>query len=167
MRIPAAAFLCVALAACSTKQRSARVEAEPASSPAATLPTQGAAVVPADGNPTASSDAAPAQQGEAIYKSTCATCHMADGSGVPNLQPSLVDSAVVRGDPARLLRVILHGPAAVLPANRPKYANIMPPNAALLDDRQAADVATYVRAAFAGETGGPVQPPQVRALRTP
>ena len=105
--------------------------------------------------------------GRMQYAQFCAACHMADGSGVPNLQPSLVDAPSVRGDPARLARIILHGPAAVLPADRPKYANIMPPNLALLDDKAAADVVNYVRAAFAGETAVALQPAQVKPLRAP
>lgn len=105
--------------------------------------------------------------GRGVYLQFCAACHMADGSGVPNLQPGLLDSAVVKGDPSLLARVILHGPAAVLPADRPKFANIMPPNAALLSDRQTADVVNYVRAAFAGSTDARLTPEQVKALRTP
>ena len=88
---------------------------------------------------------------------------MADGSGVPNLQPSLLDSAIVRGDPATLIRVILHGPAAVLPADRPKYSNLMPGFEPALNDTQVADLASFVRQAF-GRSGA-VTPGQVAPLR--
>lgn len=105
--------------------------------------------------------------GRTVYAQLCSACHMADGTGVPNLQPSLVDSAVVNGDPARLARVLLHGPAAVLPADRPKFANVMPPYAAVLDDKQTADVVNYLRAAFGAPSEASLTPAQVKPLRNP
>ena len=105
-------------------------------------------------------------RGKQIYAQQCASCHMADGSGVANLQPSLLDSAVVRGDPALLIRTILHGPAAALPADRPKYSNVMPGYAALLNDVRGADLVTYVRQAF-GDGASAVTRDQVKAQRAP
>jgi glucose/arabinose dehydrogenase len=103
-------------------------------------------------------------RGKELYAQLCASCHMADGSGVPGLQPSLLASSVARGDPATLVRVILHGPAVVLPATRPPYSNIMPGFAAALNNAQAADLASYVRQAFGGEAL-PVGAGQVAPLR--
>jgi mono/diheme cytochrome c family protein len=74
----------------------------------------------------------------------CASCHQVDGSGVPNMQPALKGDAVVAGDPGQLIQVVLQGPAAVLPANRPHYANAMPPFARLSDEDLAA-LLTYLR----------------------
>ena len=79
---------------------------------------------------------------------------MADGSGVPNLQPAVRGSAVVTGDPAILARTILAGPAVVLPADRPKFANMMPAFGGILNDRQTADLVNYLREAFGGVDGG-------------
>jgi glucose/arabinose dehydrogenase/cytochrome c5 len=103
-------------------------------------------------------------RGQELYGQFCASCHMAEGTGVPNLQPSLVDNAVVKGDPALLLRVLLHGPAAALPANRPTYSNVMPPFSGILDDQQIADLTNYVRAAF-GQVSAGVTPAQVNQAR--
>jgi mono/diheme cytochrome c family protein len=102
--------------------------------------------------------------GKQIYSVVCATCHMADGSGVPNMQPALLASSVVKGDPATLINTVLQGPAAVLPADRPKYSNVMPPWAPVLTDAQAADVITYVRQAFGGNASA-VTAEQVKAQR--
>lgn len=88
---------------------------------------------------------------------------MADGSGVSSLQPPLIESAVVKGDPARLVRVLLEGPVAVLPADRAKYSNVMAAYG-FLRDRQIADLATYLRQTF-GEDTSPVDPATVAALR--
>lgn len=87
--------------------------------------------------------------GAAVYKQTCAVCHMADGRGVPNMQPDLTDSAVVKGDPRRLIDVILRGPAKVLPPDREKYHNTMPELSAL-SDAEIASVLSYVRKQFGG-----------------
>ncbi len=103
-------------------------------------------------------------RGKAIYEQLCAACHMTNGSGVPNLQPSLLDSAVVRGDSALLVRTILHGPSAVLPSTRAPYSNAMAGYAPLLDDTQAADVATYLRQTFGGNLEA-VSPADVSRLR--
>jgi glucose/arabinose dehydrogenase/cytochrome c5 len=87
-------------------------------------------------------------RGARLYQQMCAACHMPDGTGVSGMQPSLAGSAVVAGDPATLVRAVLHGPAAVLPATRPKYANAMPPFAAAMNDADLADTLTFVRKAF-------------------
>jgi glucose/arabinose dehydrogenase/cytochrome c553 len=102
--------------------------------------------------------------GGRLYGQICAICHMADGSGVSSMQPALVNDAVVGGDPTVLIRVILKGPAAVLPADRTRYSNVMPPFASALSDRDIADVATFLRR-VAGGGASAVSPEQVAALR--
>lgn len=101
--------------------------------------------------------------GRTVFEQICAACHMVDGSGAGQMQPALVGSAVVKGDVTQLIRVMLNGPAAVLPADRPKYANVMPAFS-VLSDQQIAEVLTYVRQNFGG--GAPaVTPAQVAAQR--
>lgn len=101
--------------------------------------------------------------GKVVYEQYCAPCHMLDGSGAGQLQPALAGSAVVSGDPAQLVAVILRGPAAVLPADRAKYSNIMPAFN-LLTDRQIADLATYLRQQF-GRGASPLNEAQVAGIR--
>jgi glucose/arabinose dehydrogenase len=87
-------------------------------------------------------------RGAQLYQQFCAACHMADGNGVSGMQPPLVGSAVVAGDPATLIRAVLRGPAQVLPANRPKYSNLMPPFDASINDADLADTLSFVRRVF-------------------
>jgi glucose/arabinose dehydrogenase len=101
--------------------------------------------------------------GRAVYDQFCATCHMPDGSGAGRLNPGLIANAVVTGDQRVLVDVILRGPAAALPKNRPKYANMMP-RFSMLDDRQVADLVTYLRSTF-GNAAPPVTAEQVAAIR--
>jgi glucose/arabinose dehydrogenase len=103
-------------------------------------------------------------RGAQLYQQVCAACHMPDGSGVSGLQPPLAGSAVVSGDPTTLIRVVLHGPANVLPASRPKYANTMPPFAAAYNDADLAETLTFVRKVF-GKGAAPVTAEQVKKLR--
>jgi mono/diheme cytochrome c family protein len=101
--------------------------------------------------------------GATLYQQTCAVCHMADGSGVPNMQPALVGSRVLAGEPAVLVRLLLAGPAKALPADRPRAANQMP-TFEWLSDTQIADVLNYASSAFARKPAG-VTSAQVAASR--
>jgi len=105
-------------------------------------------------------------RGAQLYQQLCAACHMPDGNGVSSMQPPLVGSAVVSGNPATLIRVVLHGPAQVLPADRPKYANQMPPFAAASNDADLADTLTFIRRVF-GKGASAVTARQVAAQRQP
>jgi len=134
----------------------------PAANPAAR--PAGSAIEIASPAPAPAVGTPPDAAGLATYTLFCSVCHMADGSGVAGLQPSLRQSAVVKGDTATLLRVILHGPAAVLPADRPKYSNLMPPYGAVLDDAQVAGLANYLRQAF-GAAAPDATAERVKALR--
>lgn len=102
-------------------------------------------------------------RGKATYEQICAACHMPNGVGAPPMQPGLIGSAVVRGESKTLINVVLRGPAAVLPADRPKYNNMMPP-LATLSDQQIADTLTYVRQRF-GEGAAAITPQQVAEQR--
>jgi mono/diheme cytochrome c family protein len=99
-----------------------------------------------------------------VYTANCATCHQVDGSGVSNMQPALLKDDVVNGDVDQLIRVVLKGPAAVLPAGRPRYSNVMP-GFSRLNDQQIADLLTYVRTTF-GPQATLVQASQVAAQRS-
>ena len=117
------------------------------------IPLQGAAAVGAD------------TPGGKIYREVCAACHMPSGNGVPGMQPALLGSAVVAGDVKRLIQVILHGPAEVLPADREKYQVAMPPFATAYSDQEIASLVNYLRANFVSNAGRPVRPEQVAAAR--
>jgi glucose/arabinose dehydrogenase/mono/diheme cytochrome c family protein len=120
--------------------------------------------------PTGSTPAAPfvapddRSRGAQLYQQICAACHMPDGNGVPGMQPSLVTSAVVAGDPARLVRTVMLGPAQVLPADRTKYQVQMPPFAAAMNDADIAETLTFVRRAF-GKGAAAITAAQVAAER--
>ena len=105
-------------------------------------------------------------RGSQLFQQICAACHMPDGGGVSGMQPPLVGSAVVAGDPTTLIRVLLDGPAKALPADRVKYANQMPPFAAAFNDGDIAEVLSFCRRVFAKGTSA-ITPEQVAAQRKP
>jgi mono/diheme cytochrome c family protein len=104
--------------------------------------------------------------GSAIFASTCATCHMADGYGVPNLQPQIVGSAWISADdPQPLLSLILRG-SAILGEAAKAYENDMAPQDHL-SDAEIAAVASYVRTRFAATPiEKPVTPAEVAIARS-
>jgi glucose/arabinose dehydrogenase/mono/diheme cytochrome c family protein len=103
--------------------------------------------------------------GGQVYAQICAACHMTNGSGVPGMQPALMGNATVAGDADKLVRVILEGPAAVLPADREKFPVVMPAFGTLYDDATVASLANFLRTNFAPGTPK-VTPADVTRLRT-
>jgi mono/diheme cytochrome c family protein len=126
-------------------------------------PSPGASAIPNRTPAPAAAAASDGSRGAEIYQQVCVACHMPDGRGVPGMQAPLVGSAVVSGDPATMIKVLIKGPADVLPANRQKYAVVMPPFATY-SDADIAAVATYVRATF-GKGASAVSAEHVKAQR--
>ncbi len=152
MRSATVLVLVLPLAACS-KSEPPPVQAET---------TAAIAAAPAEDSPAA---AALAETGGKLFRDNCATCHMADGGGVPYLQPPITGSAWISApDPQLLLTLILRG-SAVLGAAALVYENDMAPLAHLTDDELAA-LATYVRNRFASAPPArPVTPAEVAVAR--
>jgi mono/diheme cytochrome c family protein len=164
VRFLAGAVLILSSAACSKQEPPPAVVA----APVPTLPAAVAAtppVPPAPAEPATPAASLPGPEGETIFKQSCATCHMADGSGVPFLQPSIKGSAWISApDPQLLLSLILRG-SAILGEAAKAYDNDMPPVDAL-SDAEIAAVATYVRQRFAAAPiVEPVTPAQVAIAR--
>ena len=106
-------------------------------------------VVPAAVALAQSPPAAEPLDGGKLYMYNCQSCHQADGKGFANLAPALKGNAIISGDTALLIQLLLKGPAAVLPADRPKYgANTMDSFYYKLTDDEMAAVLNYVRQSF-------------------
>ena len=91
--------------------------------------------------------------GKALYQKLCASCHQADGRGMPPTFPALAGNANLK-DAEYVIRTVLHG----------KPGTAMPPFAAQLNDQAAAAVISYIRTAW-GNDFGPVTPEEVARLR--
>jgi len=112
----------------------------------------------------ASSEDRMLQLGERVYRTYCATCHQADGRGVPGAFPPLRQTDWVEGDKGRLIRLVLNGLQGRVVVQGEVYEGVMTPHNFLTDDQIAA-VLTYVRQHF-GNTASAVSPDAVTAVRT-
>ena len=102
--------------------------------------------------------------GEIVYKKYCISCHQADGGGVPNMSPPLLQTTFVLGDKGTLIKIVLNGLKNV-DIDDQTYNNPMPALGSVLKDQQIADVLTYVRNSF-GNKASAVTAAEVKAVRS-
>lgn len=124
-------------------------------------------LAPIDRSKPSGLSAADLREGDTQYTIHCGTCHLPTGLGAApgsELGPPLVGSAVVQAeDPSSLINVILYGGQIPQPPP-PKGWTTMKPFGNLVDDEQAAAIATYVRASW-GNRGGKVTAADVAKQR--
>ncbi len=101
--------------------------------------------------------------GEKVYKQFCISCHQADGGGVPNMNPPLINTTYVLGNKERLIKIILKGLNENIEIDGETFTNPMPA-LNILKDQQIADVLTYVRNSF-GNKASTVTASEVKAVR--
>ncbi len=104
------------------------------------------------------------QKGNALYKQYCLTCHQADGSGVPRMNPPLIKTSYVTGDKTKLIKWVLQGSVEKVPIDGQNYSNNMPAQS-YLTDQQIADVLTYIRGSF-GNKSSAITAAEVKTVRT-
>jgi mono/diheme cytochrome c family protein len=102
-------------------------------------------------------------RGKIVYNSICLACHMADGGGVPTMNPPLIQTSYVLGDKTTLIKIVLNGFKEDVEINGQKYSNNMTPHSDL-KDQEIADVLTYVRKSF-GNKASSVTVSEVKKVR--
>jgi mono/diheme cytochrome c family protein/glucose/arabinose dehydrogenase len=111
------------------------------------------------------------EEGDAIYKSTCFSCHGEDGRGAPKagaapgatLAPSLAGSPRVNAHRDYVVKVLLKGLTGPLDAATSSSGDVMVPMGTNKDEWIAA-IASYVRMGF-GNAGGLVTAADVARVR--
>lgn len=101
--------------------------------------------------------------GQRVYNSYCATCHGANGQGVPGAFPTLRETEWVVGDKGRLIRLVLHGVGGEMEVLGETYNNVMIAHG-FLTDEQIAAVLTHIRQNW-GNDAETVRPAQVQRVR--
>lgn len=102
--------------------------------------------------------------GAKLYTAACQSCHLATGAGAPPFLPKLAGNpTVLDRDPASLINVVLNGAAPLVATGRPD-AYRMPQLRQQLNDRQIADIITFIRGAW-GNHAGAVSADDVAAQR--
>lgn len=90
-------------------------------------------------------------KGEKLYVQQCASCHQVNGIGVPGAFPPLANSAWVKGNEERIIKIVLAGIAGEMEVNGVKYNGNMPNIGAGLKDAQVANIVSYVRSAWGNQ----------------
>jgi mono/diheme cytochrome c family protein len=91
------------------------------------------------------------------------SCHQSNGRGLPPVYPPLRGSDIVHGDPALLVKIVMHGLEGKIEVDGQVYNQVMPA-APVKSDEEIAAVLTYVRSAW-GNTGGPIDAALVAKVR--
>ncbi|HZY37505.1 MAG TPA: cytochrome c [Mucilaginibacter sp.] len=102
-------------------------------------------------------------RGKVVYNNICLACHMANGNGVPTMNPPLGNTEYVLGDKTRLIKIVLNGFKEDVQINGQSFSNNMTPHKDLTD-RQIADVLTFVRKSF-GNKASSISALQVKKVR--
>jgi len=104
-----------------------------------------------------------AARGAALFQLNCAACHQPTGQGVPHVFPPLAGSDFLLADKDRSIRIAIQGLSGPIVVNGIEYQGVMP-TPARLEDREVADILTYVRSAW-GNRGDAVTAAEVQKVR--
>lgn len=94
-------------------------------------------------------------RGEQVYASNCASCHQANGMGLPGAFPAINGSKIATGPIDEHIKIVVHG----------KPGTAMQAFGTQLSDADIAAVVTYQRNAWDNKVGDMAQPSQVAALK--
>jgi mono/diheme cytochrome c family protein len=112
------------------------------------LPDSTPAATPA---PVGRRDAGTMERGATLYAQRCAYCHGDAGQGSPGAYPPLAGNrAVLMDNAVNLMQMVRHGGFLPATAGNPRPYG-MPPFGHVLDDRQIADVLTWVRGTWGND----------------
>jgi len=100
----------------------------------------------------------------AVYSTYCRVCHQTDGKGDGLRFPSLVESEWVNGNKTKLIDIVVNGLSGAIQINGQPFNEAMPAHGSFLNDKDIADVLTYVRSNF-GNKSDAVSQAEVAAVR--
>jgi cytochrome c oxidase subunit 2 len=91
------------------------------------------------------------EKGGTVYANNCASCHMADGAGMPGTFPAITGSAVVIGDMKAQVDLMMNG------------KGMMPAFGQMLSAVDFASVSTFIRNGLGNSVGDSIQPSAIQA----
>ena len=94
------------------------------------------------------------KSGENVFKARCASCHQANGLGITGQYPPLAGSKWATTDSGLITNIILKGLKGEIIVKGEKYGTSAAINMAAvpIDDREIANVVTYVRQSWGNES---------------
>ena len=93
-------------------------------------------------------------KGKTVYETSCASCHMPDGAGLPGTFPALKASPTVTGNINDQVKLVLNG------------KGMMPAFGKMLSAVDFAAVITYTRNGLGNSVGDSIQPSAIQALQS-
>lgn len=102
-------------------------------------------------------------RGADIYNNFCATCHLANGQGIPNVFPPVNQSDWLTEKRTETIRAVKHGVQGPITVNGVKYDNLMPDLG--LTDQEVADVINYMFQAWDNGVEPPVTVEEVKDVK--
>jgi mono/diheme cytochrome c family protein len=107
-----------------------------------------------------------AETGKKIFATRCASCHQANGQGLPNMFPPLADSEWATSDPGLITKIILKGLKGKIEVKGETWGLVPAQQmvAVPINDREIANVTTYVRQAW-GNSASEITEQQVSDFR--
>ena len=94
-------------------------------------------------------------RGETVYQANCSACHGPTGAGIPGAFPAMTGSAIVIGDAAEHVNIVVNG----------KAGTAMAAFKTQLNDVDIAAVITYERNSLGNSVGDTVQPSAIKNAR--
>ncbi|MGB6517413.1 MAG: cytochrome c, partial [Candidatus Cybelea sp.] len=101
--------------------------------------------------------------GASVFSANCASCHGAQGKGLPGTFPPLADNPVVTGDPDKVIGIVLGGLHGAITVGGQNYNGQMPAWKGTLTNKQIADVITFIRGSLGSNKASTVTEAQVAA----
>lgn len=110
-------------------------------------------------------DQATLERGKKVFTSYCATCHQANGQGLPNIYPPLAKSDWLKSQPKeKVIEAVIYGLRGAITVNGKKYNGVMNPLPTTYKDEDIAAVITYVYNSW-GNPGTVVTVSDVRKVK--
>jgi ubiquinol-cytochrome c reductase cytochrome b subunit len=136
--------------------------AAPPSPPESVVLSQAEAATVSAGS-SGSTTANPA--GAKVFSTNCASCHGAQGTGVPGTFPPLAGNAVVTGDANKVIGIVLDGLHGSISVSGQTYNGMMPAWKGTLSNKDVADVVTYIRGSLGSNKASAVTEAQVAGFK--
>jgi ubiquinol-cytochrome c reductase cytochrome b subunit len=103
--------------------------------------------------------------GASVFSNNCASCHGAQGQGVPGSFPPLANNPTITGDPKKVIGIVLNGLHAPITVNGQTYNGQMPPWKGTLTNKEIADAITYIRGSLGNNKASAVTQAQVAGYK--
>jgi ubiquinol-cytochrome c reductase cytochrome b subunit len=140
--------------------------AAPASPPEAqVLSAAEAATISGGGSEGGAATSPTNANGTKVFAANCASCHGAQGTGVPGTFPPLANNPVVTGDPKAVIGIVLGGLRTPITVGGQSYNGQMPAWKGNLSNKDISDVITYIRSSLGNNHASAVTESQVAGYK--